>query len=76
MSGFDLAGKVPREMLEKKYGQAVRESVKEKIVDQAYQEALDEHDLESEMSRPCAFAPSAPLRLCVSASSLYHWRPR
>ncbi len=39
-------GKVPRPILEKKFGTALREDVKERVVDQAWREALEENDLE------------------------------
>ncbi len=39
-------GKVPRAILEKKFGTALREDVKERVVDQAWREALEENDLE------------------------------
>ncbi|HHI67932.1 MAG TPA: trigger factor, partial [Planctomycetes bacterium] len=37
---------VPRPILEKKFGTALREDVKERVVDQAWREALEENDLE------------------------------
>jgi len=39
-------GKVPRAILEKKYGPALREDVKERVVDQAWREALEKEELE------------------------------
>ncbi len=39
-------GKVPRAILEKKFGTALREDVKERVVDQAWRDALEEEDLE------------------------------
>ena len=39
-------GKVPRAILEKKFGPALREDVKERVVDQAWREALEEENLE------------------------------
>ncbi len=39
-------GKVPRAILEKKFGTALREDVKERVVDQAWREALEDNELE------------------------------
>ncbi len=39
-------GKVPRAILEKKFGAALREDVKERVVDDAWRKALEEENLE------------------------------
>ncbi|GAI67036.1 unnamed protein product, partial [marine sediment metagenome] len=39
-------GRAPRRLLEARFGEAVREQVKEELITRSYQEALEEHSLE------------------------------
>jgi len=39
-------GRAPKRLLETRYGEAVRNQVKEQLISRSYQEALEEHDLE------------------------------
>ena len=40
------AGKVPRKVIEQKYGDAIRHEAKESLINRAFQNALSEHELE------------------------------
>src|SRR5690606_16690846 len=66
LKGF-RPGKVPRKILEKKYGDAILQDVKQNLVNQAYRDALQTHELEP-ISQPqldldaLPFDPEADLR--------------
>ncbi len=58
LKGF-RPGKVPKKILERKYGDAIREEVKQNLVNQAYRDALEQHDLDP-ISQPHLDLDSLP----------------